>query len=175
MNELASRYASALFSIKRETNKLLETQEEIKELIKILKDNPDYILILKNKSMNIAKRIELMEEAFVKVDEDIVNLIKIVITNDRSEYLLDIFQDFSSMVNEYRHISEGLLYSSEPLSEAEINKIESSVSEKENHPVSLKNIIDPSLIGGVKVVINGHIYDGSIKHHIEQMKNALLK
>ena len=42
-------------------------------------------------------------------------------------------------------------------------------------PTELINIIDPSLIGGVKVVINDHIYDGSIKHHIDNMKLSLLK
>ena len=41
--------------------------------------------------------------------------------------------------------------------------------------VELKNIIDPSLIGGVKVVIKDRIYDGSIKHHIDMMKQDLLK
>ena len=34
--------------------------------------------------------------------------------------------------------------------------------------------IDPSLIGGVKVVINSHVYDGSIKNQLEKMQIDLL-
>ena len=41
MKEITSRYAEALFSIKRDQNQLEETQLEIKELIKVLKQNPD--------------------------------------------------------------------------------------------------------------------------------------
>jgi F-type H+-transporting ATPase subunit delta len=78
-------------------------------------------------------------------------------------------------VNEYRGVIEGLVYSTEPLSESQLAKLNSVISKKESRPVELKNIIDPTLIGGVKVVINDHIYDGSIKHHIEDMKLALLK
>ena len=34
--------------------------------------------------------------------------------------------------------------------------------------------IDPTLIGGVKVVINSHVYDGSIKNQLEKMQIDLL-
>lgn len=175
MNDLTSRYASALFSLKKESNTLEKTQEEIKELIKIIKDNPEYPLILSSSYIEKEKRIAMVEEAFSGVDEEIKTLIKIAVENNRGSYLLEIFQDFNSLVNEYRQIKEGLLYSSMPLKEEEINRVASSISQVEKCQIELKNVIDPSLIGGVKVVINDHIYDGSIKHKVEQMKLTLLK
>lgn len=175
MNDLSSRYAYALFSLKKEKDSLVESQKEIKELIKILKENPEYSCLLASSSIEKELRMQLVEKAFVGVDKDIINLVKIIIENGRGKYIIDVFQDFSTLVNEYRNIKEGLLYSSEPLSEEQINTITSSISSAEGCPVELKNIIDPSLIGGVKVVINDHIYDGSIKHHIDEMKIALLK
>ena len=57
----------------------------------------------------------------------------------------------------------------------ELSNITKTMSEIEKCPVELKVIVDSTLIGGIKVVINDHIYDGSIKHHIEEMKNTLLK
>ena len=67
------------------------------------------------------------------------------------------------------------MYSTEKLSEEQLEKLNNTISEVEKRPTDLKNIIDPLLIGGVKVVINDHIYDGSIKHHLENMKLTLLK
>ena len=52
-------------------------------------------------------------------------------------------------------------------SEDALKKLNSKISEVEKMPTELINIIDPSLIGGVKVVINDHIYDGSIKNQLE--------
>ena len=175
MKDISSRYAIALFSLKKEKDTLVESQKEVKELIRIIKDNPEYPLLLSSSNLKKEDRVALVEKAFASIDEDIKNFIKIVVENGRGNYLLDIFQDFSSLVNEYRNIKEGLLYSSEPLNEEQIKKITSSISSVEGCPIELKNVIDPNLIGGVKVVINDHIYDGSIKHHLEQMKNALLK
>ena len=89
--------------------------------------------------------------------------------------MLDIFDGFNSLVNEYRGVKEGLVYSAMPLSEKEIDHISKSISEVEKMPIELKNKVDPTLIGGIKVVINDHVYDGSIKHQIEDMRLSLLK
>ena len=41
--------------------------------------------------------------------------------------------------------------------------------------MELHNIIDPTLIGGVKVVIHDRVYDGSLKHRLKEMEKDLLK
>ena len=41
--------------------------------------------------------------------------------------------------------------------------------------VELKNQIDESLIGGVKIVIKDRVYDSSIKYKLEQLKSSLIK
>ena len=175
MHELTSRYAQALFSLKRDSNQVEETQKEVKELMKIIKDNPDFLTLLNAPYIDKEERIAVVDKVFASIDEDIKNLIKVVVENNRSLYLLEIFEDFNSLANEYRGVKEGLVYSAMPISEKEIDKITKKISEIEGCPIELKNIIDPSLIGGVKVVINDHIYDGTLKHHIENMKLTLLK
>lgn len=175
MKEIASRYAEALFSIKRDQNQLLDTQSEIKELIKVLKQNPDFVIVLNSSYKEFKEKEEIIDKVFKGVDEDIINLIKIVVKNHRAMYLFDVFERVNSLINDERGVLEGLVYSAEPLSEDQLLKLNQAISSVEKRPTDLKNLVDPSLIGGVKVVINDHIYDGSIKHHIENMKLTLLK
>ncbi len=175
MKEITSHYSEALFSLKRDSNQLEESQKEIKELIKVLKQNPDFITLLSSSYKDFEEKEQIIDSVFVGVDEDIRILIKIVTKNHRGQYLVEIFENFNSLVNEYRGVLEGLVYSTEPLSEKELLKLNKTISEIESRPIELKNIIDPALIGGVKVVINDHIYDGSIKHHLESLKLTLLK
>ena len=175
MNEIASRYATALYSLKLDSNKLLESQKEVRELKKIFLENPDFIVILSSSYKSNEEKIKIIDKSLVGVDDEIKSWIKIITQNHRASHLIDIFDGFISLVNEYRGVKEGLVYSTEKLSENQLTKLNQKISEVENIPVELKNIIDPSLIGGVKVVINDHIYDGSIKHHIEDMKISLLK
>lgn len=175
MSELSSRYAQALFSLKRDEGQLLETQELVKELIKVIKQDEQFLVLLNSHRLAKEERIAIVDEVFASIDEQVKNFIKIIIENNRAMNLVEIFEDFNSLVNEYRGVKEGLVYTAMSLKENELEKITSQISKIEKMPIELKEIIDPSLIGGVKVVINDHIYDGSIKHHLENMKLTLIK
>ena len=175
MKEITSRYAEALFSLKRDSNSLESTQKEIKELKKIFNENPDFIVILSSSYKSIEEKEQIIDKSLVGVDDEIKSLLKVVCQNHRAKYIIEIFDEFNSLVNEYRGVKEGLVYSAQKLNEAQLNKLNKKISDVEHMPTELKNIVDPSLIGGVKVVINDHIYDGSIKHHLEDMRISLLK
>ena len=175
MKEITSRYAEALFSLKRDSNSLVESQKEVKELRKVFEENPDFITLLASYNKTLDEKIEIIDKTLKGVDEEIKTLIKIICQNHRAMYLIEIFDGFNSLVNEYRGVKEGLVYSTEKLSEKQLSDLNKKISEVEQMPTELRNIIDPSLIGGVKIVINDHIYDGSIKHHIEDMRTSLLK
>lgn len=175
MKEITSRYAEALYSLKRDSNSLEKTQEEIRELKKVFLENRDFIVVLDSSYKTIEEKIEIIDKTLVGVDEEIKNLLKVIIQNHRARYIIEIFDGFISLVNEHRGVIEGLVYSTEKLSDEQLEKLNLAISKVEKRPTELRNIIDPNLIGGVKVVINDHIYDGSIKHHIENMKNSLIK
>ena len=90
--------------------------------------------------------------------------------HNRVSYLEDILEAFNTLCNENRDIEEGLIYTAFPLKEETLLKIKKRISQIEHLDVDLIQRIDPSLIGGVKVVINSHIYDGSIKNQLEKMQ-----
>ena len=174
MNEIASRYGLALYSICLDNKKVIETQEEVKEIRRILKEFPDFIMILDSKFLSSEERIEIVDKTFVGVDIDFKSLLKIMIQNGRISYLDEDLQAFNSYCNAYRGVDEGLIYSSVPLDEKIKAKIEKKISEIEKTNIELINRVDPELIGGVKVVIHDHIYDGSIKNRLEMMRKDLL-
>ena len=175
MENLSSRYGLALYSLAIDENKVVQWQEEVKELTRIFKENTDFIMVLWSSFLSLEERQEILKKSLVGVDKNIVALILVVMENNRTNNLLEIFESFNSYCNEYRGVSEGLIYSTLRLDQKVINQIEEKIGKLENQKVELKNVVDPNLIGGVKIVIHDHIYDGSIKHHLEMMKKDLLK
>lgn len=175
METVSSRYGLALYSLALEEKKVEALQKEVKEIRSIFKENTDFIMILGSSFLSLKERQEILEKTLVKVDERIISLIEVVMENNRTSVLMDIFDSFNSYCNEYLGVSEGKIISAFKLEQTVIRQIEEKISKIEKQKVELKNEIDPSLIGGVKVVIHDHIYDGSIKHQIETMKIDLLK
>ena len=174
MNEITQTYAEALFSLALEEKKMSLLQEQVKELSSIIEDNSDFLMLLDSRFMGVNERKEIASKILKECDEDLVSLIKVVIDHNRTNYIPEIFQAFNSLCNEYNGVMEGLLYSAYPLDKATINHIKKKISQIEHHEVELLPKIDPNLIGGVKVVINSHVYDGSIKNQLEKMQVDLL-
>ena len=43
-----------------------------------------------------------------------------------------------------------------------------------NCKVDLKNVLDAKLLGGIKVVVHDHIFDGSLLFKVDELKKQLL-
>lgn len=174
MNQIAQTYAEALFSLGLEDKKLTKLQDEGKTLSEIIHDNEDFLLLIDSRFMSREERQDIASKILKDFDEDIVNFVKVLIANNRTNYIKDVLEAFNSLCNEYKGVKEGLIYSAFPLDKETINKIKNKISQIEGMDVELISRIDPSLIGGVKVVINSHVYDGSIKNQLERMQIDLL-
>ena len=58
-------------------------------------------------------------------------------------------------------------------SQDELKKIEEAISTKTKKKVLLKQMIDTTLIGGIKVEIDNHIYDNSLSYKMGLLKQEL--
>ena len=174
MNQIAQTYAEALFSIGLDEKKITKLQDEGKALSEIIYDNEDFLLLLNSRFLDASERKDIANKVLKDFDEDIVNLIKVIIDNNRVDYIEDTLVAFNSLCNEYKGVKEGLVYSAFPLKKETLSNIKNKISEVEHMEVELISRIDPTLIGGVKVVINSHVYDGSIKNQLEKMQIDLL-
>ena len=83
-----------------------------------------------------------------------------------------IASSFNNLCNDFSGIKEGIVYSAEKLSAAEIKKIEKSIGERLSSKVELENHVDHRLIGGVKVYVDDKVFDGTILGKIERLRSA---
>jgi len=60
-----------------------------------------------------------------------------------------------------------------PLSEAQEAELTERLSAKLGEPVVINQKIDPQLIGGVKISVNGKLFDGSVKAQLARLRTIL--
>lgn len=68
----------------------------------------------------------------------------------------------------------GRVLSVVPLTEPEMTALSKKITNLLNYKVILVNHIDPSLIGGIKVIVKNYIYDGTIRTKLQALKQQLL-
>lgn len=69
----------------------------------------------------------------------------------------------------------GKLLTALPLPQETIQATEQHFSQLLGEPVTLTQQIDPSLLGSIRVEIDGRAYDDSLRGHLQSLKQALLK
>ena len=174
MEEIASRYASALVSIAKEEGKLSEYKSAVLDLQEILTSNDELFKFLKSyfvKTNDKEKAIDEMCKAYSL--QNLTNFMKLLVSKHKIYLFKEIVKEIVKGINIELDIFEGFIYSTEPLEKTKIIEISEAISKKMGRKVELKNKIDERLVGGVKVVVHDHIFDGSIKHKLETLKNEL--
>ncbi len=175
MAELVSRtYSQALFEVALENNKFDEYNEELKFIVSICKEQPEFYEILKTPKINISEKKKIIDEIFKeKISQELINFIKIILDKRRVKNLFSISKEFEEMVYEHKGIVKAKAITTIPLGKREIEKLQKKLSEITNKTVILENEIDKSLIGGVMIKLGDKVIDGTIKGKLEQLENSL--
>lgn len=168
-----TRYALALFTVAKEDKQIKKYQSEIKLVKLTLNENVALLNLFKSEFLSVEKRYQIVDKVFKRNSLAIRNFLKILIKNHRLNSYEVIFSRFNSMCNEENHVLEGIVYSVDKLEDKKMHELEAALKVKNKVDVELTNRIDPSLIGGIKVVIDNHIYDYSIQNELMNMKSQL--
>ena len=175
MDTISTRYAKALIELAIEESKVYEYQSQMKFVHSVIKENSELVTFLKHNSIKDNDKKSLIEKIFKdNVNINVLHFIYLLIDKKRINYLSQICRDFNSECNNYRGILEGVIYSTEVLTNEKIDKLERSVSLKLNNKVELSNSIDPSLIGGLKIVVNDTVFDNSVVNRINSLRQELI-
>ena len=174
MEEAVSRYAAALVSIAKEEQKLEQYKLAVLNIRETFTTNPELLKCLKSYFVTNEKKEQVIDELTKEYKlKNLANFIKLLVVKHKIYMFKDIANEITKGINYELDVYEGFVYSTEPLEKAKILEISEVISQKILKKVELKNKIDERLIGGVKVVVHDHVFDGSIKYKLETMKEQL--
>ncbi|SET24284.1 F-type H+-transporting ATPase subunit delta [Salinibacillus kushneri] len=172
---VASRYAVALFELGQEKSLLDQLLTEVQTVQSVFKENKELNILLQHPSISAEKKKTLLKDAFKDVTKELLNTLFIMVESHRETEITSMTKAFISMTNESRGVAEADVYSVRALSDDEKQSLEKVFAEKlGKNSLHITNIIDPSLIGGVKLKIGNRIYDGSVSRKLERIERELV-
>jgi F-type H+-transporting ATPase subunit delta len=176
MDSIASRYGQALFKIAEEEKSFPLYIERFDALLSLIVLQPDFISILKNSFYTTKQKHTLIEKALpVESFGYLGSFIKLLMKNHRLMFLESILKEALLLSREASSVSIGTIYSTFALSANHIQLITKALMTHSKNQLTLTNVIDPSLIGGIRVDIEGKVYDASLLAQVTEMKQRLLK
>ncbi len=175
MAKLVSKtYAKALFELAVEGQMVDQILAEYEFVKDSFDEFPEFLEIVKSPKIQVDEKIKILEETFgEKVSDTLINFFKILVDKKRSNVIRDVYDDFNVFVNEEKGLVVARVESVIPLEANEIEALEAKLSKVTGKTVTIDNVINPDIMGGLVVKVGDKVVDGSVKHKLENLKHEL--
>lgn len=174
MTQTNKEYAEALFLLSREKDCVNKYSETLGEIKNIVAENPDYLEFLSSPAVVLSERISAISEAFSRIcDEYLLNFLKLLCENGRIKELLSCIEEFEYLKTLAENKTTATVFYAYPLDEAQKQALRAKLENKVGKNIDFIFIEDKSLIGGIKVELDGKVIDGSAKHYLNKVKGVI--
>jgi F-type H+-transporting ATPase subunit delta len=168
---LARPYAEALFQASKND---LEGTAQWLDALAAVAGNAQLLQFADNPKVSNQQVFDLVAEvARVQLPAAGQNFLRTVIENGRLAALPEIAHQFREMKNAQSGASDAVVYSAFPIAAEQLGGVAQALEKRFGRKLNLTVQEDPSLIGGIRVVVGDEVLDTSVKARLEQMKVAL--
>ena len=101
------------------------------------------------------------------------NLVRTVIDNGRWAALPEIAAQFQALVDVRTGTSQALIESAFPIDASQLADVKAVMEKRFGRRLEARVVVEPELIGGIRVIVGDEVLDTSIRARLEQMKAVL--
>ncbi|MEK3935793.1 F0F1 ATP synthase subunit delta [Sporosarcina sp. FSL W7-1349] len=171
----AKRYALALFELAQEKGLTGQLREELLEVKKVFQANEKLGELLETPKLTEEAKKNLLAGAFQTANPYILNTLFVLLEKKRINEVVNVVEEFVEYANDAAGVADAKVYSTRPLTESESQSISAAFARKVGKlSLRIENIIDPSLIGGIRLQIGNQIYDSSLSAKLNRLKRDLI-
>ena len=168
------KYAEALYNSSKNSQELLETiQHEFGYVAYLYKKVSAFRLVFNSIRITKDKKIKIIKGTLVDFNPIVVGFLSIVVHNNHSNQLLNILSRFNKLVFSNSNIQKIDIITAQELDQSYLDDIVQTLSKSMNIKPSVKHIVQPKIIGGIKLRIGNKIFDNSMSYQLNQLKKTL--
>lgn len=172
--ELLTHIAEGLHQVATDSNVQGMYREDLKFFDWILANTPDLGKFLDSPFVTYKDKCASLDRLFRNLlVPEVMAFVKILVRDRMIAYFSAIRHEYDRLADEQANILEGTVFSPFPLSDATTRRLERVFSRKLGKKISLKTVIDRSLIAGIKVLLGGTIYEYSVDTMLDDIKRGL--
>ena len=174
MTTTSREYAEALFELAVQADATQETSEGVETVISALMQMPEYRALLASPAISKEERLAALDTAFRgKIPDILLAILRMMVSRGHVSALDGMARDYEELARGYRGESMAVVTSAVPLKEAETVALRAKLEKKLARNIVLQCRVDPALIGGVRVEVDGRVIDGSIRNKLDEIKEVM--
>lgn len=172
--EVAHKYATALFLAAREKNILDSVHDELQSLHQVIRSDRALLNFLSAPQVLEESKAKMLRETFEKrINRLLVEFLVVLVHKHRVNFLDEIIEEFGNQYETEKGIGRATVITALPMTKQERGEITTRLAARTGKTIVLQEKIDPSIIGGMIAMFDGDIIDGSVRHSLSELREQL--
>ena len=170
---IARPYAEAAFRLAQEGNNL-QGWSEMLEMIDAVVRDPNISQRIGDPNIDVrALESAILAVLGGRLDGHGRNFVQVLVHNERLHLMAYIRELFEERRREHEGVLEAKVISAMPLEGEQLQRLISTLEKKYRRQVRAAVEVDPTLIGGARIVVGDKVIDATVRGRLDQMAAAL--
>jgi F-type H+-transporting ATPase subunit delta len=171
------RYAAVLFEVVNQTGEVSRAEQDLRAFLDVVTGHPQLQAVLTTPSVPAAKKravITQVLDASGEVTGAVRRLLLMLADRDRLGSLSLVADAFTERVKVHQKIVDATVETATPMPEAQRLALTAALSAASGADVRLHDTVNPDIVGGIIARVGSVVYDASLTHQLEKMRQRLL-
>ncbi|MEM6646351.1 MAG: ATP synthase F1 subunit delta [Bacteroidota bacterium] len=171
---VAERYARALYGEAEKTGMITAADGDVALIRDSLDASPELVRFFESPVIPREKKESVVDALFAERLQPLtLRFLKLLIEKRREDAFPAVVRAYRALRDKQEGIIEIKARSAKPLTAEEEAELKAALAKLTGQTVRLNTTIDASLIGGVVVRVGDTVYDGSVRHQLEGLREKL--
>lgn len=168
-------YAEAMLVLAEERGQSEALLDELRELVEFLDQNPKVEHFLSSLMVDEEGRARVLNDVFKGQASDLLlDSLQVINRKGRLGQLRAIVESYRAALRDLRGWVDVKVRSAVPLDDAQRGRLQETLAASTGRKPALIERVDPSLIGGLVVEVEGKKFDASVASRLQDLSEALL-
>ena len=148
--------------------------QDLLEVRGIFRENQDYLSLLSEPSIKREERIGLIEKAFgTACERYFVSFLKLLCDRGMLGEYEGCVEAYKKRYNADHNIAEAVVTSAVALNDGQLKALSARLEEMSGKTIALTSKVDPKVLAGIKVELEGKQLDGTVMGRLAGMSKKL--
>ena len=173
MSNRTTAYADAAFSIARAEGNVAEVEDELFRLGRIVETNEELRSTLTDPHLPVERRAQIVEDLLDgRATPTTVSFVSMLVSSNRITDLPDIAAELVRRSADASGQTVAEVRSAVALTDDQITQLAAALKARTNTDVTIRNIVDPTVMGGVVTQIGDSVLDGTVRTRLNQLRDS---
>ena len=171
---LAYRYARALYGVAKKQGTIVAVIEEVESFIKVLEVDSQLRKFFLHPAISPSEKKQMLKELVEnRISPLSLTFLSILFDAKRTNYVGLICSTLAELYDQDRNRTKAQFFSVFPIDPALRQKIKERVAVYLQKEVDLEFLIDPDILGGVKLKISDNVIDATALYKLKKIEEKI--